>query len=1061
MRHRLALLTLLLCLLAAAPAGAAPCHNIVDLGPTTDFIPTAINDDGLIVGAGPMGGLSRVWSNGAFIDVPHPADGTDGTNANEQDIAWDISDSGWIVGEYHTVKGQKPFRTRIVNGSVGGATTLPSVHFNGLGEAFGVNEDGTATGAADEYMDGPYRRRGLVWDTGGNLHRLDPGDNTSSTEAEAYGINDAGTVAGKRFVNNLSGGIWTPGPPASANGYYNLTPVAFVPAASGGGSVPLAFRAQAGHPINARGDVVGRNFSTKTAVLRSAEGNETSLGDFTPSAIADDGTVVGSIFPTSGDPTAVIRLPNTSSAVPLDSLIAGNNGHWKLTRANGVNANGDVIGRGKLDGVEHAFLLRGAVTSQVVEDLQPHNVGTNDVFDLQLDVKHTGPAGSSRIDLSYPDGPALVASAPSDGSAPLPELTPILGPDPDLPGSLNPGETTSHIYGYSIDSPGVAILRTRVHGVDSNGCDNDARTGVRIDATPRPPDRQELDAEVAGGLEKLLMAALDKRDELAAELSDIVKKKVKKLSGKPTAFEKTMANWMGLPDDALAWLPNSINGTSKKSGAIDVSLAALQGLGEGAKGVISDTIDKTAVVPFEFWRDYFTGSAENQARVNLELSNAILEGDAKARGYLNEAKEFYTDPQQLQAAWDDLPKMEAEAEQKLHELDVSFSNAAIEWDDLMKKDPEAAARKFGKVLGSIEAEVGLGWLQDAVGGLPGKALDRFMGARKAAGVTAEVSEVARGTKALAGAGAAPLAEAKALGNLSEKQVSAFQNMVKKINEKFGVNIELQARPINEYAAKVKGGIGKVEAVPTKNLTPDDVLMGAPEEWLGQTAYYKPKLPGNFKKLPKDLQQKLQLRLEEKLKEFEQFSGTLKDPTGKADKVRKALKKPTEFTLGKNGKLVMQLEKEVHDSGAVLIKYKKLEVNGKAVFTGKPRPIISDVDINAAVDAVTGRHLPAGIRGQVELEIMNQFAKLSEQGVFPFGFHGWTHSGFDIAAKDFRHILKYQLMYMDEAAARKLAQKYAAIYGVSADSFLEGYTRGKLLVKITAEGATTGLGAGGF
>jgi hypothetical protein len=116
-------------------------------------------------------------------------------------------------------------------------------------------------------------------------------------------------------------------------------------------------------------------------------------------------------------------------------------------------------------------------------------------------------------------------------------------------------------------------------------------------------------------------------------------------------------------------------------------------------------------------------------------------------------------------------------------------------------------------------------------------------------------------------------------------------------------------------------------------------------------------------------------------------------------------------------------------------------------------------MNAVVDAATGRHLPAGIRGQVELEVMRQFAKAAEEGVFPFGYHGWTHSGFDIAAADFRHILKYQLMYMNEKDAVKLAKKYAAIYGIDPSEFLDGYTRGKLLVKITATDAVLGPGAG--
>jgi hypothetical protein len=311
---------------------------------------------------------------------------------------------------------------------------------------------------------------------------------------------------------------------------------------------------------------------------------------------------------------------------------------------------------------------------------------------------------------------------------------------------------------------------------------------------------------------------------------------------------------------------------------------------------------------------------------------------------------------------------------------------------------------------------------------------------------------------LEGAGARALDDAPMLGNLNQKQIDRFQDIAKRGSEKFGVDMEIQARPINKFAASVKDGIGKVEAIPTKNLTPDDIILGAPEKWIGQTTYYRPKLPSNFGKLDPAEQARLKQRWKDKYEEWQQFQGVLDDPTGKTAKVQKALKGPVEVSLGKNGKLAMELEKTVDKSGAVLISYKKLAVNGKPVFKGGPRPIISDVDFNAVIDAATGRHLPAGIRGQAELWVMREFAKAAEEGIFPFGYHGWTHSGFDIASADFRHILKYQIMYADEAGAQALARKFAPIFGTTPDKLLEGYSRGKLLVKITATGAVLGPGS---
>ena len=302
----------------------------------------------------------------------------------------------------------------------------------------------------------------------------------------------------------------------------------------------------------------------------------------------------------------------------------------------------------------------------------------------------------------------------------------------------------------------------------------------------------------------------------------------------------------------------------------------------------------------------------------------------------------------------------------------------------------------------------------------------------------------------------------------------MSDTVDRLNKKFGVDIELQARPVNADSAAIADGIGKVEAIPTKNLTPDDIVMGAPEDWLGQTAYYKPELPKGFAKLKDADKRRIQLRYDEKLDEYKKFKGLKADPTGKADKVKKMLKKGgAEVDLGEKYKAKIELA-AIERDGATLIQYKKLEVNGNAVFKGKPRPIVSDIDFNAVVDRVSGKNLPAGIRGQVELELMNEFSKAQRSGLIPFGFHGWTHSGFDAKSKDFRYIAKYMLMYATEDQALRYARhwapkffpelgqiadprKYERAYRQAVEKILEGYTQGKHLVKVTADGARIGPG----
>jgi hypothetical protein len=528
-----------------------------------------------------------------------------------------------------------------------------------------------------------------------------------------------------------------------------------------------------------------------------------------------------------------------------------------------------------------------------------------------------------------------------------------------------------------------------------------------------------------------------------------------------------LARRLGLPDDALAWMPNATrstgSGAKRKPGRLEVAWAFTASTGREMKKVGAEAVDRTLVTPFVFWRDFLFEPADgHRARTTMEISRLVGDGTSAVGGYLGTAGEFYTSSARMQGAWQELPRIRAEARQAINALDHTFTGAVLAWDKLMTEDPVKGAEQFGRLLGRIEGEVAVGWLEAAAGGKVNQGLQLFSKARKGAGVTAEVTEAVGTTRRVTApvTGATPIAKTPSLGNLSPQQISRFQEIAARVGKKFGVNLEIQARPINEYAAKVKGGIGKVEAVPTKNLTPDDMLLGAPEEWVGQAAYYRPRLPRNFAKLPRDIQQRFKLRHDEKLKEYRQFIGEVADPTGKTAKVRRALQKGgAEFKLGKNGKVLMELEQTTHRSGAVLIRYRKLSVNGRPVFTGKPRPIVSDVDFNAVVDAGTGRHLPSAIRGQVELEVMREFAKAADEGIFPFGFHGWTHSGFDIAASDFRYILKYMLMYLPEDEAAKLASKYARVYGVSPQEFLDGYTRGKLVVKITATDAVLGPGAG--
>ena len=639
---------------------------------------------------------------------------------------------------------------------------------------------------------------------------------------------------------------------------------------------------------------------------------------------------------------------------------------------------------------------------------------------------------------------------------------------------------------------------TRVKGKDAAGVEQVADAGVRVDAQLRPMTKFELTTAIAGALDKLMGRAVDVRDKALARAVAMVRKRIAKGTGTkslltPTRYERALAREHGLPDNALSFMPDHLKTIIRRDAEhqlrpADPGYAEMTAifLGEGAAAfvtVLAGTVDKLAVTPAQFWKDYlFEPNDGDRAKVNQELA-AMADGGIKTTGtFLAEAGNFYTSPAEMQAAWTELPKVEAEFEKKLGEFESQSEDKILAWDKLMKDKPREGMKQFAQWLGRLEGEIAGNALEDLVQTKTLDALGSFKKAYQVADKVDEAIDGARTTRRLAGAGGKTIAKGEdvstktipGLGNMTPKQLDYISDTLKRLNKKFGVNIELQVRPVNGYSAQIKDGIGKVEAVPTKNLTPDDVMMGAPSEWLGQTAYYKPVKPKGFDKLGAVDKQRVELRYNEKLTEYEQFKGLKPDPTGKAAKVEKMLKPGgAEVQLGIAYKGRIELEATTK-GGATLIRYKKLEVNGQAVFKGKPRPIVSDFDINAAVDAVSGKHLPAGIRGQVELELMNAFSKAQHDGLIPFGFHAWTHSGFDFSSTDFRYIAKYMLMYASEKQALSFARhwapkffpelgkiadprKFERKYRQAIEKILEGYTRGKHLVKITAEEAVFGAG----
>jgi hypothetical protein len=952
--------------------------------------------------------------------------------------------------------------------------TCPMV-YSSNGKA--INDAGLVAGTSpDQSCSRLYGRgRAFVAQAGSSTPTALPTSCSNQGGDQGWDINAAGDVL---IFSSTSGAEYS-------GGLYS---------AATGGVTTLNLKPAAEHGLNDTGVVVGEELGKLTAV-RYDNGTYTPLPPLPgfpyshAAAVSNTGEVVG--WSTDG-PNLVATLWRGGTPVDLNTLLPAG-APFKLGTAVDISDDGRYI-VGEIQGSgQKARAYRLEVPEPLSVSLVAGRPGTNDLFAMQLKVAN---GGAEPIDLRFPSGMGVVqADVPG---RPRLGLSPYFAPAPPYPGSLPGKGASAHVLVFEVLSPGAATLLTRVIGKDADGTEQAADTALRVDSELRPMTEFETHASVVGGLALLMDQVGNARDTAVAGLTDSVRKEIAKGGKKnrgllrASAFERGFALSLGMKENALSWLTRFQRLERARPEPGYGELASIF-VADGAKAFgnqlqkrMGETGNKLVVGPALFWRDYvLRGKDGGGQRVMWELMSMAAEGAVKGGGYLGEAGKFYAHPFAANAElWREVPKLYEEYSAQIAKSIGETELKAIRWGNLANEHPRQAMSQFTEALGRIEANI----LADAFDDLlQDKALDAVKKFTKAAKAVDEGGDLLGGQRMtrrladpkgtfLARNGTVTNKPMPGLGNITPAQADFMSTTTKRINDKFDVDIELQLRGVNGYSADIKGGVGKVEAIPTKNLKVEDMQLGAPGEWLGQPAVYLPKKPKGFDKLPAPERENLQLRIDEKTLEYKQFHGLASDPTGKTAKVKKMLKAGgAEVELGSNYKARIQLE-TTQKGGATLLQYKRLEVNGKPVFDHRkgPRAIVSDFDFHALIDRKTGRNLPAAIRGQVELELMNEFSKAAHDGLIPFGFHGWTHSGFDLASKDFRHVAKYLLMFSSESQARKWARKWAPkffpelgaiadprkherAYRKAVEAMLDGFTRGKHLVKITATEAVFGPG----
>ena len=203
-------------------------------------------------------------------------------------------------------------------------------------QANGINDLGQIAGWSDG---GDTEPHAALWSKQGGVQDL--GTLPGGYYSQAFSINLNGDVAG---FSNAADGTWhgflwnsTAGMQALAflPGYYSSASANFVndlgQVAGGSGCCAVIWQNNKEHTVQNLGTLPGQTWSTAFA-------------------INDLGQVVG----WSGY-TAFLWTPENGMQ-DLNTLIPSNSG-WQLGTANGINARGQIVGQGYINGQQHAFLL--------------------------------------------------------------------------------------------------------------------------------------------------------------------------------------------------------------------------------------------------------------------------------------------------------------------------------------------------------------------------------------------------------------------------------------------------------------------------------------------------------------------------------------------------------------------------------------------------------------------------------------------------------------------------------------------------------------------------------
>ncbi|MCC5621530.1 DUF3466 family protein [Nostoc sp. CHAB 5715] len=343
-----------LMILGSVESAPVPYYSIVDLGTLPGYdasISTGINKLGQVVGYSAKGDGSSfrafLWENGVIKDI--------GTLGGDGSVAWDVNNSGKVVGGAHTGKqdpnGNGIFHAFAWNKKTGMIDITPST------------EDSTRAEAINDANQ-------IIISQGNQAFVIKNGVKSnlcsdSSRECFAYDINNFGLIVGYSEVALRQKCDFYPE-------YNNTTICSDITARrahlwKNGNLINLGTIGDATDEsnwsqavaINNLGEIVGE--ANRKCVFWDKDGNIVELGasssDCVATGINNKGWVVGTVETNTPNPEARAFLwCKNKRGKDLNNLIRPNSG-WTLTSAIDINDAGQITGYGKINGKDHAFLL--------------------------------------------------------------------------------------------------------------------------------------------------------------------------------------------------------------------------------------------------------------------------------------------------------------------------------------------------------------------------------------------------------------------------------------------------------------------------------------------------------------------------------------------------------------------------------------------------------------------------------------------------------------------------------------------------------------------------------